>query len=230
MGKAMSEESTKVVMPFEVKDCALIAMATGRRAQNLRELAMHLAQISSGSIYHHFWGGLLRPGFDDPEYQNDFAGWARHALHDKQLAERLAIVDPTACADLEELRQELLDVIEDRIDESEVVPWSVADQQFHFMQSQIVVFDTGIRVDHPGQLCEIIPTLSVGSIFYHFIDARRRDPDCTNDFSRWLMGIDLGTGEILESIETLDPYFSSLTELRDQLGVIFHEQFGGGES
>lgn len=226
----MSEESTTVAKPFAVKDCALIALATGKRAQNLRELAMHLNQISSGSIYHHFWGGLLRPGFDDPEYQNDFAGWARHALHDKRLAERLAIIDPTECSDLEELRQELIDVLEDRIDESEVVPGARADQQFHFIQSQIVVFDTQTRVEHPSQLCEITPTLSVGSIFYHFIDARRRDPDCMNDFSRWLMGLDSGYRELLARIETCDPYFSSLTELRDQLTVIFREQFGGVEA
>jgi len=62
-----------MIDPFAVKDCALIAIATGERAHNLRELRDRLETTRPGCIYHHFWGGLLRPSFDDPEYQNDFA-------------------------------------------------------------------------------------------------------------------------------------------------------------
>ena len=79
------------VSVFLIKDCALAAIATGLHAQNLRELRDHLTDIHLGCIYYHFWGGLLRPHFDDPEYNNDFASWARHALHDVPLAERLGI-------------------------------------------------------------------------------------------------------------------------------------------
>ena len=68
--------------PFSVKDCALVTIATGKKAQNLKEMREHLLNIHLGSIYHHFWGGLLRPRFDDPEYNNDFAEWVRHALQD----------------------------------------------------------------------------------------------------------------------------------------------------
>ncbi|MBN2762670.1 MAG: hypothetical protein JXR41_06240, partial [Bacteroidales bacterium] len=63
-------------------DCALIAIATGEKAQNLRELGDKLRHIHPGCIHYHFWGNLLRPQFDDPEYQNDFAVWASHSLHD----------------------------------------------------------------------------------------------------------------------------------------------------
>jgi len=66
--------------PFAVKDCALAAISTGQRAQNLKELRERLIGIHPGAVYYHFWGGALRPRFDDPEYNNDFASWARHAL------------------------------------------------------------------------------------------------------------------------------------------------------
>ena len=49
--------------PFIVKDCALIAIATGIRAQNLRELRDRLRDIDLNCVYYHFWGGLLRPRF-----------------------------------------------------------------------------------------------------------------------------------------------------------------------
>ena len=95
---------------FAVKDCGLIAIATGQEAQNLRELRDRVATIHPGCIYYHFWGGMLRPSFDEPEYQNDFAAWAWRSLHDASLAERLAIIDPGQYREIDGLRQELASV------------------------------------------------------------------------------------------------------------------------
>jgi hypothetical protein len=209
--------------PFAVKDCALIAIATGERANDLRELRDRLETTRPGCIYYHFWGGLLRSSFDDPEYQNDFAVWAYHGLHDRFLAERLALVDPTDFDDLEDLRRELIEIIEERLDENELVSWTAAHQQFQFIRSQIVVFDTGIRISNPKELKELIPQLTVGSVFYHFVDARRRTPNKIDDFSEWLIGFADNYDELFEQIASLDPYFKSLTELRAQLGEIFKE-------
>lgn len=90
--------------PFLVKDCALIALATGQSASQLEDLRDELATVDVSSIYHHFWGGLLEARFDEREYNNDFAAWARHGLHDAVLAERLAVLDPGRYHDIEELR------------------------------------------------------------------------------------------------------------------------------
>jgi hypothetical protein len=54
--------------PFLVKDCALIAIATGVRAHSLKELRDRLLTITSDSIYLHFWGDLLEPRFEEREY------------------------------------------------------------------------------------------------------------------------------------------------------------------
>ncbi len=212
-------------VPFAVKDCALAAVATGLRAQNLRELRDNLQRIHSGSIYYHFWGGLLRPRFDDPEFNNDFAGWARHGLHDTSLAERLSVIDPTDYTDLESLRQELLDVIEERLDESEWIPWARSDQQFHFIRSQIVVFDTHKRISSPHELAQAIPGMSVSSIYYHFIDARRRTEDSLDDFEAWLDGFGSSYSDLSKKLKTIDPYFISLSELRQQLITLFKNYF-----
>jgi len=207
---------------FAVKDCALIAIATGEKAQDLRELRDRLQATPSGCIYYHFWGGLLRPRFDDPEYQNDFAAWVRHGLHEPVLAERLAIIDPTEYRDIEDLRRELIDAVEERLYESEFASWMRAREAFHFMRSQIVVFDTMIRVSNPDELGIIIPRLSLGSIFYHFIDARRRTETGRNDFTEWLRGFDGPYVDLADRIANIDPYFTSLTDLRRELAAIFH--------
>lgn len=207
---------------FAVKDCALIAIATGEKAQDLRELRDRLHETPSGCIYYHFWGGLLRPRFDDPEYQNDFAAWVRRGLHEPVLAERLAIIDPTEYRDIEDLRRELIDAVEERLYESEFASWIRARETFHFMRSQIVVFDTMIRVSNPDELGIIIPHLTLGSIFYHFIDARRRTETGRNDFTEWLRGFDGPYMELADRIADVDPYFTSLTDLRRDLAAVFH--------
>ncbi len=213
------------VAPFAIKDSALMAIATGKRAQNLRELAELLREIGPDSIYYHFWGGLLRPRFDNPEYHNDFAIWAANSLHDKILAERLAVIDPTGFHSLEGLRQELIDVIEEFLDEKDIPLWAKRDDQFEFIRSQIVVFDTRKAVEGPEGFRSVLPTLSLGSIFYHFIDARQRNQDAIDDFRNWLMGFGARYEPLCERIKCIDPYFASLSRLRDELTDAFRESF-----
>ena len=211
---------------FAVQDCTLAAIATGQRAYNLRELRDKLLTINLDSIYYHFWGGLLRPRFDDPEYHNDFAVWARYGLEDAVLAERLGIIDPTDFSDLEPLRQQLVETIEERLDETEQVPSAKLDNPFYFVRSQIVVFDTHYRIEHPEELAHGVPLMSVGSIFFHFIDARRRNLGGEDDFRAWLGACFEGYEELCEILAKVDPFFSGLTELRKRLTDIFRSYFG----
>ncbi|WP_291317284.1 DUF5752 family protein [Desulfuromonas sp.] len=223
MPNAASDETQ--VVPFAVRDCALITIASGLKAQNLRELCAGLQNAPPGSVYHHFWGRLLRSQFDEPEYNNDFASWVYHGLHDKPLAERLSMVVPIDFADMEGLRQELVEVVEERLDESEMVPWAKADQQFHFLHSQIVIFDTGLRFGHPSDMVPYLPTLPTGSIYYHFIDARSRSDCHCDDFSAWLQGFGEEFQPLLNRLQRVDPYFSSLKEIRNIVTGIFQHFF-----
>lgn len=221
----MTEEQRQPAA-FAVKDCALAAIATGKRAQNLRELRDHLAGIHLGSIYYHFWGVLLRPHFDDPEYNNDFASWARHALHDARLAERLGVIDPSDYPVMETLRQELIEIVEERLEEGEYQTWARPDQQFHFVRALTVSFDTGRRLAQPAELATIVPTLSLGSIFYHFVDARRREPLGVDDFRAWLTQFGDAYAELQARLAEIDPYFISIAELRRQLARLLRKYFG----
>jgi len=229
MDEAIAENTEKTPGPFKIKDCALIAIATGNRASILKELHGILTNIGTDSLYYHFWGGLLQPRFEEREYNNDFAAWVWHGLHDAILAERLAVVDPTVFKDLEDLRQEVLEIIDERLDENEHLPWVPAGSQFEFIRSQIVVFDTQKQVTTPRELSRILPSLSTSSIFYHFIDARRRLPHHGDDFSFWLSGCEDGYQRLCEQLAGVDPYFGSLVQLRAQLATIFQSFFAGEE-
>lgn len=215
---------------FAVRDCALIAIATGERAETLKELRDTLVRIDRASVFHHVWGGLLGARFGEREYHNDFAGWARHGLHDRKLAERLAMVDPTTSPDLDDLRRDLVEIIEDRLDESEALPWVRATRRFHFIRSQIVVFDTRIRCRTPEEMAERIPSLSPSSLFYHFIDARRRSPEGSDDLRSWLASFGPRVEGLGRALAELDPYFVSLVELRDEVARVFRRHVDGEDA
>ncbi len=213
---------------FAVKDCALIAIATGRKATGLTGLLDNLQRINTDSIYHHFWGGLLSPRFEVREFNNDFAGWVRHSLQEPVLSERLAVIDPGSFANLEELRHELVDIIEERLDESESCRWLRARRQFEFLRSRLVVFDTFLEIARPEELPEVVEKMSTSSIFYHFIDSRRRLNICCDDFSYWLNAFGEEYQELQVELAAFDPFFSSLSQTRKGLARLFHRYFTGG--
>jgi hypothetical protein len=216
-----NEYEQKPPEDFVLKDCALIAIATGQRALTLRELRDLMLTVTPDSIYYHFWGGLLQPRFEEREYNNDFAAWAWYSLHDAFLAERLAVVDPTESTDLEELRQQILEIIEERLDEREALSWISSDVSFEFIRSQIVVFDTGKRAKTPEELTAILPDISPSSIFYHFIDSRRRLEHHRDDFSFWLSSFEEKYQELCDKLVAIDPYFDSLARLKARLVNLF---------
>ncbi|MAT40119.1 MAG: hypothetical protein CL946_11005 [Ectothiorhodospiraceae bacterium] len=209
--------------PFEVKDCALTAIATGKRAQNIKELRQILDDIHPGCLYYHFWGDKLRPKFIDLEYFNDFAYWANSSLHEPKLAERLAVIDPTGYDSLEALRQDVIDILEERLDEIDVPMWTKPDEQFYFIRSQIVVFETQHFIYHPHELAQAIEDMSLSSVFYHFVDARRRTPDHLDDFRAWLRGFDGKYETLVNEISKLDVYFTPLGSLKQNLLGLFRQ-------
>jgi hypothetical protein len=202
---------------FTIRDCALLALATGKKAAMLPEFLGLLQTADPAILYYHFWGNLLNPRFEEREYNNDFAAWTRHHLHDAVLAERLAVVDPLDFADLEQMRGSLVDMIEERLEQATYLSWLRADEPFEFIHSQIVVFDTDKHIDTPEQLTDVLGSLSTSSVFYHFIDARRRTPDGRDDFSLWLTSLPGDYSELCRRIANIDPYFGSLSELRGTL-------------
>lgn len=219
-GEAHTEEKS-----FAIKDSALIAIATGRRAHDLRELRDHLRDVEADSIYYHFWGHLLRPRFESPEFNNDFAVWAKHALHDLALAERLGVLDPTDFAHLDELRDAVLDILEERIDECEILPYAKRGENFHFIRAQLVIFDTLARAEKPEDLVDLVPRMSLGSVFYHVIEARYRVEGRLNDLAAWVRDQGDQYVGLEKKLESIDPYFISLQSLRDKLGDLLSDHF-----
>ena len=205
--------------PFRFMDCALIILSIGRPAHGLRELRDRAAEVPAQSIWHHFYETLLRPTFDDPEYRNDFALWARRGLRDHVLAERLAVIDPFEFETLERLREHLVDVLDDRLAEALSTPPVRPGQEFHFLRSQMIVVDTGLRAATATEMAVQIPLLPPGSLYYHFIEGRRREGRREDDFSTWLRGWGEGVEPLRERLAAIDFRLWPLPDLRRLVGA-----------
>jgi len=210
---------------FYIKDCTLAVVASGIKAQTLSELRDRLTSVPASSIYYHFWGGRLRTEFEYVAYHNDFSHWSYACLHDYVLAERLELIDPTEFLDMEEVRAELIGIVDNRLEEREIIPWSKAEDQFHFVRSKIIVFSTQYKVKQPSELASVVPLLTKSSIFYHVIDAARRVPEARNDFCAWLEGFGEQYAPLIRELRNIDPYFISSADLQAKLTNIIVEYF-----
>lgn len=210
---------------FYVKDCALAAMATGIKAQTLGEFRDRLKMISAESIYYHFWRQSIETSLVPGAFHNDFSRWAHEHLHDDILAERLALIDPSEYVGLDKLRLTIMEVIENRLDELDVQILSPTVEPFHFIQSKIIVFSTPYIMHHPEELVKVIPDMSRSSIFYHFIDARRRSTSALDDFSTWLGMYNGQFSLLIQSLKQIDPYFIPLEDLQQKIASAVMEYF-----
>ena len=216
--KAFGFKTEKVNMPFEVKDCALISRMAGLdTAINFRELRERVKVSSIECLFHHFCETAIRPSFDDPEFHNDFAIWSARDLSDRVLAERLGIINPYNFENLEEVRQLVVDTLDERLAELPDIPRVKKGNDFRFMRAVTVVFDTKVKIEKPDELIDAITNMNLSSLYYHYVEARRRTKERTDDFTVWIKGFGKGCESLLNALAEIDFYFMSLSELRQHI-------------
>ncbi len=208
-----------------LKDCALATISVGRRGPDPAGTPQRRARRPRGFHLPPLLGNAAPSQLLGAEYNNDFAAWAKRSLHDNQLAERLAVIDPTGFPDIEALRAALVDELEECLDECVVIPTAPLTEQFHFLRGLLVVFDTHRRLTAPEELPAAAAQMSAGSIFYHFIDARGRTEAGLDDFRAWLACLEEPHEQLQSRLASLDPYFGSLTSLRNRLTSLFADHF-----
>jgi hypothetical protein len=203
---------------FEIKDCAIISRLAGvQPAINLRELRERVEVCPQESLFHHFCETVIRPSFDDPRLRNDFSLWTLNCLGDNVLSERLGVINPYEFFELENLREFLISVLDTRLDEQSCIPWVKASEPFIFMSSNTIVFRTGVLLSNPAELLSAFREMSTSSIYYHFVDGKRRTPRGRDDFSAWLLEFWPEENEILDELAEIDFYFLNLLELKETL-------------
>ncbi|HCU25631.1 MAG TPA: hypothetical protein DF383_11505 [Deltaproteobacteria bacterium] len=193
----------------------MVRCAGGKVCSNLRELLEAARSVPDAVLEHHMMRCALEDYFELYEFPNDFARWCWNSLGDQALGEQLGLIDPYQQSSLVELRATLVNLIEDRLWHLQQVPWCRKGMELHLLESRLVVYDTGERIDTVASLAEALERMSLRSIYYHVHEAHRRSGH-SDDFSLWLET--LGTSRALvEKIRSIDFYFLNLGQLREEI-------------
>lgn len=201
---------------FEFVACSELIQILGLRADDERELARILEDVSLDCVHYHTHGYFLRHGFVGAPYPNDFATWAAIQVRDRVLGERLGVVSPLDSPSLEDLREEILTIIDDHLSHLNIVPRVIFGEPFDFMQSRVVEVPTGITADSLETFRAGLAVIPPSSIYFHTIEAPRRLTRPEMDFVVWLRE-GLGLPKLAAAFNRVDPYAGSLERLRTEL-------------
>lgn len=209
-------------VPFEFCGCVELRQMLGLRADDEKELADFLEQVPVDSVYYHTHGFVLRHTFSAELYSNDFATWAAIEVRDRVLGERLALVDPLDFEDLEDLRAEIISIIDDHLKKLIIVPRVVYGQPFNFIESRFVRVPTGIEVFTLEEFRKALSEVDDRAIYYCMVEAPVRLKHTRNDFSAWLEE-HLNLPGLAAKVQGLDPYIGGLELVRWQILVYCDE-------
>jgi hypothetical protein len=202
--------------PFFVFECSLSRRATGRVCTNLRELLEAMRIVPEAVLEHHMIRCALEDHFELHEFPNDLALWCWSMLGDNVLGEQLGLIDPYHSPSIAALRETIVNLIEDRLWHLDRVPWCRPGFELHLVESRLIAFDTGERIETPTALREAIERMTIRSLFYHMHEAMRRNEGRTDDFSQWLETCEADPA-LIARLRAIDFYFLNLTELRREL-------------
>lgn len=201
--------------PFVFVGCIELREILGHRARDERELMERLEQVPAGSVYCHTHSVFLRHPQLTRTYPNDFANWVAAHIRDQVLAERLSVVDPFQFASLEELREELVSVIDHHISTLHPVPRVVFGDPFFFVQSHVLEVSTGLEAWTLSDFRRCLAAVDASAVYFHVLDAKARRGLRAGDFADWI-GNQLGLVSLAEEIGRINPYLGGLEQIRLQ--------------
>ncbi len=201
---------------FDFVGCSELQELLGKQADDEKRLVELLEEVPLDSVYFHTHSVFLRHRYIAGTYTNDFAQWVVTHVRDLVLGERLAVVDPFGFKNLEDLREEIISIIDDHLSRVSVVPRVIFGKPFYFNQSRIIEVPTGVGVGTLREFRDALSEVDVSAIYYHMFEARMRLQRQENDFSSWIAK-SLGMAELGEKIRAMNPYAGSLERLRSGL-------------
>src|SRR5690606_36802187 len=99
-----------------------------------------------------------------------------------------------------------------------------------FVHAQMIVQDTQPRIERPQDLSADSRRVSTGSLFYDFIDARRRPSEHLDDLRAWRGGWGLDNSRQAQRLAALDWQSLTVNELREQVAALCAAHLGGDQA
>lgn len=187
-----------------------------QKAVTLPELLQALKTCPDDSIFQHTFRTLQEHHFIRQGFSNDFAHWSLSACHEPLLAEKLASVDVREFTAVSGLRQHMIEILDEFLQEHPRSNSHHASEPFYFCAADILVLPTPFVADSLPAFLDGLKHVGVHSIHHHFIEARLRLHLMSNDFSQWLEE-EVGLPKIADSVERIDIYANTMEGVRKQI-------------
>ena len=204
--------------PFRFYTRLHLSELTGLRATTIAQLLDSIKQVPGSCIYHHTHRFLQQHQYLSPEPPNDFAYWVTEVLGEDELGEKLASIDTVQFSAIRSLRERIITVIGNHLDNNPSAGKKFAEEgeEFHFMKSVSFVIPTHYVANDLREFVEILKKITIDSIYFHMFEARLRLEKGNDDFSNWIAD-SIGNKELAKKISNLDPYTHTLEDLRKVL-------------
>jgi hypothetical protein len=210
---AISQEARA---PFHFNSSAHLLRIGRERAATLAEFREALHNCADESIFQHTFRTLQEHHFIRQGFSNDFAHWAYTDCNEVGLGERLAALDVRSFTSIADLRQRIMQIVDDYVQGHPRAAGQAARKPFYFCASDTVVVPTELVVRTLPEFISALARVPIHSIHHHFIEARLRLKLQSNDFSIWLEK-ELGLSDLATRINRIDIYTSTLEGVRQQI-------------
>lgn len=211
-----------MVRVFQFSSSASLEKLTGRRAENLKELLEIIKSCPSSSIFYHTFSAFRKMREVQAPYTNDFAVWIVRHLREEALAEKMMAIDLADYDTIEDLRACLVEIIEGYRNENGDVFQKKADEPFYLYDVVRFVYLTDKYAYDLASFRQLLNTISVDSLFYHFIESRLQTKLHTDDFSRWIEE-SLQNKNLAQKVRNIDINIYTLEELQARILAVIDE-------
>jgi len=201
---------------FQFRSGASLERLTGQKASNLEELLELIRTCPDSSIFYHTFSAFRMLREVHVPYTNGFSVWISKYLNDEALAEKLATVDLTEHSTIESLRRQIVETIEKYRNENPSVFQKTADKPFYLLDAIRIVYLTDKFAYDLKSFRELLNTVSVDSLYFHFIESRLYTQLRSDDFSTWIEE-SLKDRELARKIRAIDISVYTLEELRERI-------------
>ncbi len=194
-----------------------ISKYTGIKVYTIRDFIEALKVIDKLSLFYHVYINMFKYHDLPVHYSNSFAYWL-YKNNYILLAEKISAIDPVDYYDLEDLRRDLVHILETNYDEKikrELTP-------FYFRKAERQILELGYQAKDLKEFIESFKNSSINSLFYHLITSKLEKKSLINDYSEWLISI--GEAKKAEFINKLDIYSDNLYDIKKKILNILEDK------
>ena len=212
----MPKRQKKTKNPFHFYTHLELRESTGLKARNVRELVNIIKDVPGSVIYYHTHIFLQKHQFVSPEPPNAFAYWVTNVLGEEDLGERLSSIDICQFYTIRELREKIIEVMENFLFDAKEIRNSKPGKEFDFIKAKTVIIPTPYKAYTLRELVEGLKKVSLRLIDFHIFKSRLRLEKGINDFSFWI-DTTLGHFLLASQLADFDPYTFTLEGLRNRI-------------